>query len=73
MMLDLCPPDEPALKDTGFTQGPAPEDDIESLKRKKLKLEIKLLEIQNEHYALKLKKNKEYSTIVHMLCAKKTV
>lgn len=57
--ISLCPPDEPsASQDTGFAQGTATEDDIESLKRQKLKLQIKLLEIQNEYYTLKLKRIK---------------
>ncbi len=48
----LCPPEE----DTGFAQSVAPEDNIESLK--KIKLQIKLLDVQNEYYTLKLKRLK---------------
>lgn len=55
--ISLCPPDEPASQDTGFAQ---PLRMTLSLlkEKKKLKLEIKLLEIQNEYYALKLKRLK---------------
>lgn len=52
-----CPPDKPSSsQDTGFAE--SVNDDIESLERKKLNLQIKLLENQNEYYALKLKKIK---------------
>lgn len=52
-----CPPDKPSpSQDTGFAQSIAPEDAIESLERKELNLQIKLLEILNEYYTLKLKK-----------------
>uniref|UniRef100_A0A672LZV2 Lymphocyte activation gene 3 protein-like n=1 Tax=Sinocyclocheilus grahami TaxID=75366 RepID=A0A672LZV2_SINGR len=57
--LSSCPPDKPSpSQDTGFAESVDPEDDIESLERKKLNLQIKLLENQNEYYALKLKKFK---------------
>ncbi|KAK7130316.1 hypothetical protein R3I93_019826 [Phoxinus phoxinus] len=37
--ISLCPPDEPsASQDTGFAQGEAPEDDIESVKMKKAQI-----------------------------------
>ncbi len=50
----LCPPEE----DTGFAQSVDPEDTIESLKKTKIKLQIKLLDVQNEYYTLKLKRLK---------------
>ncbi len=50
----LCPPEE----DTGFAQSVAPEDNFESLKKIKINLQIKLLEVQNEYYTLKLKRLK---------------
>lgn len=46
----------PCLQFAGFAE--SVNDDIESLERKKLNLQIKLLENQNEYYALKLKKIK---------------
>ncbi|XP_042596534.1 tyrosine-protein kinase-like otk isoform X2 [Cyprinus carpio] len=61
-----CPPDKPSSsQDTGFAE--SVNDDIESLERKKLNLQIKLLENQNEYYALKLKKIKEQSMIVSVV------
>ncbi len=45
-------------EDTGFAQSVAPEDNIESLKKKKKKLQIKFLEVQNEYYTIKLKRLK---------------
>ncbi len=50
----LCPPEE----DTGFAQSVDPEDTIESLKKTKIQLQIKLLDVQNEYYTLKLKRLK---------------
>ncbi|XP_043117622.1 CD4-2 molecule, tandem duplicate 2 [Puntigrus tetrazona] len=58
-----CPPDKLShSQDTEFAHSIAPENNIESLERKKLNLQIKLLEIQNELYALQLKalKNSQF-------------
>ncbi|KAK2911593.1 hypothetical protein Q8A67_003726 [Cirrhinus molitorella] len=56
--VSLCPEDEPSASQV-FAQAVGPEDDIECLKKKKRKLQIKLLEIQIEYYKLKLEKIKK--------------
>ncbi len=61
----LCPPEE----DTGFAQSVDPEDTIESLKKTKIKLQIKLLDVQNEYYTLKLKRLKNAQWLY--LCLRK--